>query len=74
MVSEGAPALEVGRPCLPGSEFSESDRLARRDLLILRLEVARRRRRLAQQAVSRVRPTSAATAPLATAALARLSG
>jgi hypothetical protein len=63
MVTSGFSGTEIGRPGQDGGG-SEPDRLARRDQLILRLEVARRRRRLALQAADRLRP----------ALLARLSG
>lgn len=63
MVTNGLPEAGSGRARL-ALAGCEQDRLARRDQLILRLEVARRRRRLAQQTVHRLRP----------ALLARLSG
>jgi hypothetical protein len=64
MVSQGEPAMDMSRDFGPGTGSGEPDRLARRDLLILRLEVARRRRRLVQLTANRLRP----------AQLARLSG
>jgi hypothetical protein len=47
---------ERDRPAVPAPRSGEPDRLARRDQLILRLEVARRRRKLAQQTAHRLRP------------------
>jgi hypothetical protein len=67
MVSQGVPAVDGYRPFRPvagnAAGRGEAERLARRDLLILRLETARRRR-LAHQVFHRLRPTQ----------LARLSG
>ena len=63
MVSEGVPDMELIRSHTPAAT-GETDRLARRDLLILRLEVVRQRRRMIRQAAARTRPGQ----------LARLSG
>lgn len=61
MVSQGVPAVDVDRPFRPvagnAAGRGAAERLARRDLLILRLEMARRRRRLAHQVFHRLRPT-----------------
>ncbi len=45
MVSQGVPEMDVDQCRRPAGGEAEPDRLARRDLLILRLEAARRRRR-----------------------------
>jgi hypothetical protein len=56
--------MDVRQSCRLSATSPEPERLARRDQLILRLAVARRRHRLAQQTADRLRP----------ALLARLSG
>jgi hypothetical protein len=63
MVSEGVPDMDRSRSYTPATT-GETERLARRDLLILRLEVARQRRRVIRQAAARTRPDQ----------LARLTG
>jgi hypothetical protein len=64
VVSQGVPAVDGQRPFRPVAGNTagrgEAERLARRDLLILRLEMARRRRRLAHQVFHRLRPTQLA--------------
>jgi hypothetical protein len=55
MVSQGVPDMDLIRSHSPATT-GEPDRLARRDLLILRLEVVRQRRRMIRQAAARTRP------------------
>jgi hypothetical protein len=64
MASQGVPDMDLIRSHTPAATTGETDRLARRDLLILRLEVVRQRRRMIRQAAARTRPGQ----------LARLSG
>ncbi|HET9654659.1 MAG TPA: hypothetical protein VFP72_04855 [Kineosporiaceae bacterium] len=48
MVSEGVPQTDVSRPGAQEDLPGEADRLARHDLLVLRMEAARRQRRRPQ--------------------------
>lgn len=49
MVSEGVPQMDASRPGTQEDPLGETDRLARHDLLIIRLEAVRRQRRRTQR-------------------------
>jgi hypothetical protein len=53
MVSEGMPDKDRSRTCTPAATTGEAERLTRRDLLILRLKVARQRRAVRYAAARR---------------------